>query len=236
LEWNRQFLDVFPFAFTELGKFALLAFHDGTIMNAAAEQQSVFMVRDGPPVAAPVGTDAVGPVSQFLLETLISAQRLYRHHETNYIGLRKWRTAIKPHQIAALRALKTEPSEAFVTAVAAEMAGAIRSVYGTVESCVVVPVPCGSSGPDCFTCRLATAVAAQLGIAKVEAFAPIATPRGSSHPRRNIRRPAMKLLQPVNQSVILIDDVVTSGSHIDEAATLLRASAPQVWPVAWIAS
>lgn len=236
LDWDRQLLDVFPFTFTEMGKFAVLAFHDGANAIAAAEQQSVFMVRDGPPAAAPAGTDAVGPVSQFLLETLISAQRLYRHQETNYIGLRKWRTAIKLHQIAALRALKSEPSEAFVTTVAAEMACAIRSVYGTVDNCVVVPVPCGSSGPDCLACRLATAVAAQLGIAMVEAFAPIATPRGSSHPRRNIRRPAMKLLQPVKQSVILIDDVVTSGSHIDEAATRLRASAPQVWPVAWIAS
>jgi len=238
VEWDRQLLDVFPFTFTELGKFAVLAFHDGAKAIAAAEQQGVLMVRDGPPAAAPAaaGTDAVGPVSQFLLETLIIAQRLYRHHDTNYIGVRKWRTAIKPHQIAALRALKTEPSDAFVTIVAAEMASAIRSVYGTAESCVVVPVPCGSSGPDCLSCRLAKAVAAQLGIAMVEAFAPIATPRGSSHPRRNIRRPAMKLLQLVKQSVILIDDVVTSGSHIDEAATLLRASAPQVWPVTWIAS
>jgi hypothetical protein len=236
LEWDRQLLDVFPFTFTELGKFAVLAFHDGAKAIAAAEQQAVFMVRDGPPVATPAGTDAVGPVSQFLLETLISAQRLYRRNDTTYIGVRKWRTAIKPHQIAALRALKTEPSDAFVSTVAAEMASAIRSVYGTVESCVVVPVPCGSSGPDCLACRLAAAVAAHLGIAMVEAFAPIATSRGNSHPRRNIRRPAMKLQRPVNQPVILIDDVATSGSHIDEGATLLRASAPQVWPVAWIAS
>lgn len=236
LEWNSQLLDVFPFAFADLGKFAVLAFHDGANAVAAADQQNVFIVRDCPPVAAPAGTDAVGPVSQFLLETLISAQRLYRRADTNYIGLRKWRTAIKPHQIAALRALKADSSDVFVAKVAAEMAGAIRSVYGTVESCVVVPVPCGSSGPNCLACRLANAVAAHLGIEMVQAFAPIAVPSGNSHPRRNIRRPAMKLLLAVNKPVILIDDVATSGSHIDEAATLLRASAPQVWPIAWIAS
>jgi len=35
--------------------------------------------------------------------------------------------------------------------------------------------------------------------------------------------------------VLLIDDVATSGAHIEEAAMLLRAAAPAVLPLVWIA-
>jgi hypothetical protein len=240
-DWNRQLLNVFPFSFFEHGKFAVLAFHDGAEAVAAAaamaEQQGVFAVRDALQYAlepADAGSDGVGPVSRFLVDTLVKAQRLYTCSQTSYIGLRKWRSAIKPHQIAALKALKSDPSDAFVSAVAEEMVESVRAVYGDASNCVVVPVPCGSSGPDCFSCRLAGAVASRLNIAKVEAFAPIDVARGSSHPRRNIKRPNMKLLRTVDQPVILIDDVSTSGSHINEAASLLRTTAPQVWPIVWI--
>ena len=35
--------------------------------------------------------------------------------------------------------------------------------------------------------------------------------------------------------ILLIDDVATSGAHIEEAAVLLRAAAPAVLPLVWIA-
>jgi hypothetical protein len=228
---ERQLLDLFPFSFPGIGKFAVFSLHNGSHPALPGDEQ---------PTARPRGDnggpkgDGIGPVSHFLNETLIPARRLLRRNDTSYVGIRRWRSAIRQHQIAALRALKLDPPESFVAVIASELAGAVRAVYGSPDACVVVPVPCGHSGPDCLSHRLAHALGAELGIAVVEAFAPVAVSKGSSHPRKNGARPSMRLAQPVDKPVILVDDVATSGSHIDEAATLLRQKAPSVWPVVWI--
>jgi predicted amidophosphoribosyltransferase len=152
------------------------------------------------------------------------------------LGVRRWRSSIRQYQVAALRALKDSLPQAFVQTIANEMVVAIQQVYGSTEKCVVVPVPCGHSGENCLSHRLAHAVANLLHLPVVEAFETMTDKKGSSHPRKNSRRAAMKMRQKIEQPVILIDDVSTSGSHINEAATLLRKSAPTVWPVVWITS
>jgi hypothetical protein len=234
---TNQLLDVFPIGFGELGTFGILALHQGeNAMAALSEASQHSQVREASSASATWGNDGAGPVSRFLLDTLVQSQRLNRRGQTSYIGLRKWRASIKQYQISALKALKQEIPAGLVAAAADELADAVRSVYGDVNRCVVVPVPCGSSGPDCLSCRLATGLARRLGLPMVQAFKSIETPPGSSHPRRNIKRSRMKLLETINQPVILVDDVATSGSHIDEAASLLRKTSPQVWPIVWISS
>ena len=44
----------------------------------------------------------------------------------------------------------------------------------------------------------------------------------------------MRLLEPVNGPVMVVDDVATSGAHIEDAVWLLRASAKAVFAVTWI--
>jgi hypothetical protein len=232
---RRHLLDLFPFSFPELGKFAIFSLHDGRYGLLSRAQQVSATVNDVATDSAGLASDGAGPVSRFLDETLIRAQRLNRRNQTSYLGVRRWRSAIKQHQIAALRALKSDPPAAFVDAVVAELADAVRTVYGAPGNCIVVPVPCGHSGPGCLSSRLAQGLADALGTTMVDAFDPIALVKGSSHPRRNAARPSMRLAKPVDKPVILVDDVASSGSHIDEAATLLRGNAPSVWPVAWIA-
>jgi len=234
-ESRRYLLDLFPFSFPELGTFTIFALHDGSHASLAGTQVASNTVNEHASQRAALSADSARPVSRFLDETLIRAQRLNRRNQTSYLGVRRWRSAIKQHQIAALRALKSDPPTAFVDAVVAELADAVRTVYGTPEICVVVPVPCGHSGPSCLSSRLAQGLADVLGVTMVDAFNPIDVAKGSSHPRTNGARPLMRLAIPVNKSVILVDDVASSGSHIDEAATLLRRTAPAVWSVAWIA-
>jgi hypothetical protein len=179
------------------------------------------------------GSDGPGPISSFLLSTLPVKQRLLKRGTQSYIAMRSWRKPIKAHQIAALRALKSSPPDAFVEAVAIEMVEIIRSTYGRLDHGVVVPVPCGHSGPGCLTERLAQAVALKLGIPLVTVFECLPV-KGSSHPKTNVKRPKMRRTgAAVNGSVILIDDVATSGAHIKEAAEMM-AEASAVWPVVWI--
>jgi len=73
-----------------------------------------------------------------------------------------------------------------------------------------------------------------LGVDLIEAFAPLPE-GGASHPTKNARRPTMKLAVQPDVPVLLIDDVATSGAHIEEASMLLRKSAPAVLPMVWIA-
>lgn len=229
-EQGRQLLDLFPFSFPDLGVFTIFSLHDGRYPDPVTEQVPTKTTLDD----KRDGGDGPGPVSRFLDETLVHAQRLHRRNETSYVGVRRWRSAIRKYQIAALRALKSDLPDAFVQSIAAELAGAVRAVYGTPDSCVVVPVPCGHSGPGCLSHRLANALAKELGLSVLDVFEPVVVVKGSSHPRKNAARAKMRLARTVEKPVILVDDVATSGSHIDEAATLLRKSAPSVWPVVWI--
>jgi predicted amidophosphoribosyltransferase len=228
-------LDVFPFAFDDDQGFAVFSLHERAADSVFPWPTAVRAPASEMELVASQG-DGRGPVSQFLEETLITGHRLLRRKDTSYLALRRWRSSIKPHQILALRALKADLPSGFVDRVAEEMAQAVRAVYGTVDACVVVPVPCGHSGPGCLSVQLAHAVAARLGIATQEAFAAIEGASGSSHPRKNAKRPSMQLVERVERPVILVDDVASSGSHIDEAATLLRAQGVSVWSVAWIAA
>jgi PAS domain-containing protein len=177
--------------------------------------------------------ESPGVVSSFLLTTLIRQKKLLKRGRISFHSTAKWRANVKDTQIAALRAIKTDPPQAFLAAVADEMASAASALFGSQTFKAVVPVPCGSSGPNCLSYRLAKLVAARLGVEFFDAFEPLPQ-LGSSHPKQNKRRPKMRLLKAPKVPVLLIDDVATSGEHIEEAATLLLQSAPAVLPLAWI--
>ncbi|QJQ31072.1 hypothetical protein GV829_00215 [Sphingomonas lacunae] len=173
-------------------------------------------------------------VEQFLLETLLHQPRMLRRGNRRYFGVRTWRKSIKRFQIDALKALKLRGSIPFVDAIASELAGIVREIYGDVGNAIIVPVPCGHSGPGCLSCRVAKRMSELMQVDFQEAFEPIAV-KGTSHPATNVRRPRMKLAETITRPVILVDDVATSGSHLEEAASLLAQSSPNVWPLAWIA-
>ena len=191
-------------------------------------------VREEPAaLAGLIGGEQPTVTMRFLLSTLIGQRRVLERSGVAYHALTRWRSAIKPWQIDALRALKHNPPAALIDCVANELATAAVDFHGRGSFDAVVPVACGNSGDMCMAYQLAEAVAARLDVAFTPAFDRIDT-AGSSHPRKNKSRPAMKLRHKPTSRVLLIDDVATSGAHIAEAAKLLRQTAPAVLPLVWI--
>lgn len=179
------------------------------------------------------GREDAGVTAGFLLNTLVRQPRLAARKQVSYHTLRRWRGPIKDYQIEALKALKKVPPQAFVDSVAGELLDAADQLFGKGTFDAVVAVPCGHSGPDCLARKLASSVATLAGLPHVEAFEPLAV-TGSSHPRTNARRAAMKIRSTVTGRVLLIDDVASSGAHLAEATELLRRSGATVFPLAWI--
>lgn len=185
-----------------------------------------------------VESDGESPnvVAEFLSETLVTQKRLLRRGSVPYHALRRWRAPVKDAQVAALKALKRDPSDHFVSIVADELAAAALSLFGNGTLQAVTAVPCGNSGAGCLSIRLAAAVAERLALPHIQAFDDI--PRsGGSHPQGNLRRKKMTLQHTIDVPVLLIDDVATSGAHIEEAALLLKANhTPAILPLVWIAA
>jgi predicted amidophosphoribosyltransferase len=172
-------------------------------------------------------------VGEFLFKTLQERQKFSQRGGQNFITIRAWRKSIKVHQIAALRALKRDVSSAFAKTIADEMAVAVRKIYGDAVLGAVTAVPCGHSGPGCLAEKIAIALSANLGVPYRAAFECMEL-QGSSHPKTNARRPRMILVEKFDCPVVLVDDVVTSGAHLEEAAKKLKEFAPAVWPIAWV--
>lgn len=159
--------------------------------------------------------------------------RLRQRKGHSFFNVLRWRKSIKPEQILALRAIKRNGSPRFVAFASEQLEQAAKIIARPSALGGVAFVPCGSSGPNCLTEQLARKLAKQLKLPLFDAFTN-AAPRGSSHPRRNALRPPLKVKQKVDVPVLLIDDVVTSGQHMEEAIALLRKTSPLVLPIALI--
>ena len=180
------------------------------------------------------GPDRPSIAETILLDTLIKRKSIISRNVVSYLSLRAWRKSLKKHQIAALREIKTAPTSAFIDAVSQEIAGGLDRLVGERPARIVTHVPCGHSRKaECLSCLLAKRIAAHLNLPFVSAFKPNFS-AGTSHPKANLIRPAMEIDTPIVDPVLLIDDVASSGRHMEEAVGLLRQSTDVVLPVAWI--
>ena len=173
-------------------------------------------------------------VSNFLVKTLIRRSRVKYRDGIAYHAIRAWRKAIKEEQIIALKALKSRCNISLERVICEDLNAWSQSNFGAKVFDAIVPMPCGHSGNDCLSKRIAERFARKTDTQYVEAFEDIAV-AGTSHPKTNVRRPRMKLRQTPCGDILLIDDVATSGKHMEEASKLLRAGAASVVSVCWIA-
>lgn len=174
------------------------------------------------------------PVAGFLLATLCKRQNWRTRGGHGFATVRRWRVAIKKHQISAMLALKESAPRPFVDAVAAELAAAAKSLLGASNIDSVVNVPCGhSSSEHCFSQLLAEAVSKQLSVPYVNAFARQARP-GKSHPRRNKTLKPFEIVEKPKGTVLLIDDIASSGRHLEQAMAALEPHVDHVAALAWI--
>lgn len=179
-------------------------------------------------------SQTLAPTEAFLFDTLVWRPTLLSRNGVSYITVRRWRNSVKEFQIEALRQLKKAPSTGFVAACARDVVAGLDGMIAGNLYAHVVPVPCSRSAPDaCLSVLLAEKLAARLRLTMIEALA-IERADGASHPRKNADRPAMRLVEPVPGPCLLVDDVASSGRHLEEGARLLRETAPAILAVAWI--
>ncbi len=175
------------------------------------------------------------PTAKFLLDTLVVKRTLRARNSVSYVALRTWRKSIKQYQISALASIKLKPSQVIIDAVADEIATATTQIYGNDTIKAVVPIPGGSSGAKVSFSEL---VAKEVAIRLNTQYAPVliggnAEP-GPSHPKKSSRLPEYRLARPIADTVLIVDDVVTSGRRIELAHAALRAGGANCFAVAWI--
>lgn len=174
------------------------------------------------------------PMMDFLLRTLVKKRSLRTRKATHFIALRSWKKSVRDTQIAALRSVKSQLSAAAIGVMSDEIVEAVRQLYAGMKFAAVVPVPCGSSGSDrCLSLALAEAVAKRLGVRYCAALISSAEP-GSSHPRKSARLADFQVKEKITGQVLLVDDVATTGTHIELATKALRAGGASPLAIAWI--
>jgi predicted phosphoribosyltransferase len=118
--------------------------------------------------------------------------------------------------------------------VADEIAQHVRRFFGAPRIGCVVAVSCGHSRrDDCLSVQIAQMVASILAVAYVAAFECAPLP-GSSHPRSQHFRTPKLVVAPTGDTVLLVDDVATSGRHIEAAVEVLRGKVSHVMAIAWL--
>jgi hypothetical protein len=160
---------------------------------------------------------------------------VFSRHDVSWIACRAWRCRTRKRDVAAFREAKRSAPEPLLRSASEELAVVIRRLFGGLEGWRVTNIACGNSGTEeCFGKRLARAVASELGLDHVQLFGDRVVEGGSSHPRRAGRIEPLELIGEARGPVLVVDDVATSGWHVEEALGLLRwrgvsPSAAAVW-------
>jgi hypothetical protein len=170
-----------------------------------------------------------------LLESLIYRPMIFQRNGVRWIAAHNWKAGEKEQGVAALKAVKRSPDPTFLIKIAKPVATLIRQLFGEEPADAITCVPCGHSRRnDCFGKRFAQHVADTLELPFLQIFGDCPRP-GSSHPRRSARLPPLVQIARPPASVIVVDDLATSGSHLEQALLALRNDGVKAWAVSWIA-
>ncbi len=176
------------------------------------------------------------PISKFLFDTLVKRQRLLARNDVTYLAVRQWRKSIKPFQIKALEALKSDEYPTVADAIGLEIVETVSRMYDGIFQ-GIVPIPGGSSGKERpLSVLVAEVVARNLNVPLRNVLVGGPVERGASHPKKSARMPDYKLNGDVSGRLLVIDDVATSGRHLELAIKALRPQADFVAGISWIAN
>ena len=157
-----------------------------------------------------------------LLGSLIYRPMVFRRNDIAWIAACAWRVDAKADDIAALKRAKRELDRGLIDDVAELVAALIHSLCGDRAADAIANVPCGHSRrSDCLGKQIAQAVAAALGLPFRQVFADRFC-SGVSHPKEFAKLPPLERIADPCPSMILIDDLATSGWHLEESLTALR--------------
>jgi hypothetical protein len=169
-----------------------------------------------------------------LLGSLVYRPTVFRRNEVGWIAACAWRARAKDDDIVALKRAKRELDPILIGNVADSVATLIRQLYGDRPVSATTTVPCGHSRrPDCFGKQLAQAVARSLGLPFLQVFADRPC-SGVSHPKEFRKLPQLQQIADPVSSMILVDDLATSGWHVEESMTALRSLGASTSAFVWI--
>ena len=160
---------------------------------------------------------------------------IFARHEVSWVACRAWRWSTKQADLAVFRAAKKDGAPAVIEAAAGEVALLVGRLFGSLSGWTVVPMPCGNSGSaECFGKRLARESAAALGLPFAQVFEDRLVEGGSSHPQRYSRLGPLVWRDRPAGPVLLVDDLATTGLHVEQALGALRAEGIPALAMVWI--
>lgn len=169
-----------------------------------------------------------------LAAELVRRPALRSRNAVGYLTARAWRAEARREQIAALKAEKRGDDMPLAEVAAVDVAALLAKFTPPPAGAVVTCVPCGHSRrPDSFARRLAEGVAALLDLPFVQVWADRYC-SGVSHPKEFAKLPPLEWLAMPPGYTLVVDDVATSGWHLEEAVGALRAHGLPALGVAWI--
>jgi len=163
--------------------------------------------------------------SRYYLAGTVVRPALRSRNGVQYLVCRSWSVATKKADLEAFKQFKLELPEAGISDIVNEMRDLLSLMVGDPALLFrsVVPIACGHSRrPDCLSFRIASALAEMTGIALVGAFAPRYL-TGGSHPKEFRDIPPLDMVRRPDGPVLVVDDISTSGFHMEEALGRLRA-------------
>lgn len=169
-----------------------------------------------------------------LIDSLVHRPTIFQRNNVRWIAESAWRSRAKERGVAALRCVKQNCDPLFIREMAQPLAHLISQLFGTAPADAVTCIPCGHSRrPDCFGKRFAQSVADTLGMQFVQVFAdrPCA---GTSHPKTSRTLPRLEQISAPPRSLLVVDDLATSGWHLEEVVLALRHLGATASALAWI--
>jgi predicted amidophosphoribosyltransferase len=169
-----------------------------------------------------------------LLGSLVYRPTIFRRNDVGWIAACAWRAAAKVDDIAALKRAKRELNRRLIDDAAEMVAALVRQIRGDRAADAITSVPCGHSRrPDCLGKQIARAVAGALDLPFLQVFADRPC-SGVSHPKEFVKLPPLERIAEARASMILVDDLATSGWHVEESLTALRGLGATASAFVWI--
>src|SRR5271156_3364925 len=184
---------------------------------------------------ADAATDFAQAAPPAVLGGLVYRPTLYRRNAVAWAAVRHWRADAKTRDLTRFKLCKLGLDLAIIGAAADEIADLARLLLGPgASSWSTTSIACGHSRrPDCFGKRLGQAVAQRLKTAFLEVFQDRFV-RGASHPKEFRKLPPLIWHEKPTGPLLIVDDVATSGWHIEEALGRVRDLGLPALGLVWI--
>jgi hypoxanthine-guanine phosphoribosyltransferase len=222
----------------DVGNLSKLANLASSIIAADANTPSTAIGSSGFAEVAPKAVVATGQdaILAFLARTLPKQPTLKARNDIAYTVVRRWKSQLKETQIAAIQALKISNDSVTAQMAAAEIVETVSRLFVGMKFDSVVPIPGGSSGmSNSLSVQIGECVAAKLEIPCLNCLEN-KTEFGTSHPKKSMKLKSYSVLGKVTGSVLLVDDIATTGIHMKKAHAALTNANVAVFAIAWIGS